>query len=337
MSGLAQRLRFAIAGVVGMLGFALLWAGFGVSNVLTLQREALADSVSHNAPPSLISKERAALLQSTVDSTALSLSSVLASAPPSLSADREALSSVASVLSILTFGLGSEVYFTAWENTRMLHSPLAPDAEGMDFADAIDGRGAAFVLNMAHTAFSGGGFLQVRLPRQFSSAARTSATSTNPAAASDDFTAFQKLDILVETIALSSRREICKPDVFSAKTLDVTSDSAETFIRAPDHCLTKSPRSGKNIPSQRMLDTTPIDQIVYVRQIPRSGWHIAAFMPVDPLPGQGFSPAWSVSTDKNTDKYEADYRKGLCVSGFSLAGLAGLMLIPGQRGDRRES
>jgi hypothetical protein len=246
---LAQRLRFAAAGMLGMLGFALLWAGLGLSDVLPLQREAVAESVPTNlqsAPLSLISKEKAALLQSTVDSAALSLSGVLTSEPSAHSKGSDAFSSVASALSTLTFGLGGEVYFTAWEDTRILHSPLAPDAEGMDFADAVDGQGAAFVLCMAHAAVSGGGFLTVSLPRQFSGV--------------------------------------------------------------------EYAREG-------------VDQIVYVRHIPRTRWHIAAFMPVESRPVQGFSLLWSAGADKR--RYEADYRKGLAISGFSLAGLAGLMLVPG--------
>ncbi|MCL1939179.1 MAG: hypothetical protein FWG04_00765 [Desulfovibrionaceae bacterium] len=278
--GLRQRFQLVAAGVIGMLGFALLWAGFGVSDLLVLHKEAVAESAPadlHNAPLSLISKEQAALLQSTVDSTALSLSSVLASASPSLFGERESIPAIASALSTLTFGLGGEIYFTAWEDTRLLHSPLAPDAEGMDFADALDGRGAAFVLNMARAALSGGGFLQVSLPRQFSGAEYTG-----------------------EIVGLT--------------------------LTADDHGAGAS----------SLADATPVDQVVYVRQIPRSTWHIAAFTPADARPRQGFSPVWSSGADKNTDRYEADYRRGLCVSGFSLAGLAGLILIPGHGRVRRE-
>ena len=278
---LTQRLRLVAACVLGTLGFALLWVGFGVFDLLLLPRTAVAESVPanlHSAPLSLISKEKATLLQSTVDSTALGLSSVIASAPPSLFDERESFPAVASALSALTFGLGGEIYFTAWEDTTLLHSPLAPDARGMDFADALDGRGAAFVLSMAHAASSGGGFLQVSLPRQFSGAEYT--------------------------------REI-----------------ADANLTVNAHGAT--PARNLNIPAP-IVNAAPVDQVVYVRQIPRSAWHIAAFMPADARPRQGFSPAWSNDADTNSDRYEADYRKGLCVSGFSLAGLAGLILVPSQ-------
>jgi signal transduction histidine kinase len=243
--------------MLGMLGFALLWAGLGLSDILPLQRKAVAESGPghlQNMPLSLISKEQATLLQSTVDSAALSLSGVITADPPARADSADAISPVASALSALTFGLGGDIYFTAWEDTRILHSPLAPDAEGMDFADAIDGHGIAFVLGMAHAAISGGGFLTVNLPRQLSGVAH---------------------------------KEV-------------------------------------------------VDQIVYVRHIPRTRWHIAAFMPAESPPAQGFSLLWSTGRDKGRERFEADYRKGLSISGFSLAGLAGLMLVPGARIRREE-
>jgi hypothetical protein len=252
-SEFVQQLRFMAAGMLGMLGLALLWAGLGLSDALPMQRKAVAESVPanlQNAPLSLISREKAALLQSTVDSAALSLSGVIVAAPPARADSNEAISPIASALSTLTFGLGGEIYFTAWEDTRILHSPLAPDAQGMDLADAIDGHGAAFVLCMVHAAISGGGFLTVNLPRQFSGV------------------------------------------------------------------------------------TYGVDQVVYVRHIPRTRWHIAAFVPAESRPAQGFSSLWSTGAGKN--RYEADYRKGLSISGFSLAGLAGLMLVPGAIARREE-
>ena len=282
---LAQRLRFAAAGTLGVLGLALLWAGFGLSAFLPLQNEAVAESAPadlRNPPLSLISREQAALLQSTVDSTALSLSGVLASAPSASflgGGENEGFAPLAAALSTLTFRLGGDIYFTAWEDTTMLHSPLAPDAKGMNFADAVDGRGAAFVLGMADAAISGGGFLKVSLPRK---------------------------------------------------------------LFAPNHTgHTSSKATSKNPAAFQALDSTPIDQVVYVRHIPRSRWHIAAFMPADSRPGQGFSTLWSAPASTgagtSTDRLEADYRKGLSISGFSLAGLAGLMLVPGGWARREEN
>ena len=65
-------------------------------------------------------------------------------------------------------------------------------------------------------------------------------------------------------------------------------------------------------------------------------------MPAEASPGfagQGFSPAWSAAAaDKSVlVAAEKDLRSGLCVSGFSLAGLAGLMIAPSRSRKEEES
>jgi hypothetical protein len=85
----------------------------------------------------------------------------------------------------------------------------------------------------------------------------------------------------------------------------------------------------------------PVEQVLYVRRIPDSPWHIAAFMPADPVhvlgEDQAFSRLWPASGHLSAAlAAEGRFRRGLCVSGFSLAGLAGLMLIPAGRGQARE-
>lgn len=342
----AHRLRLVAAGLLGMLGCALLWAGFGVSDLLALQREAVAESAPTNPrrpPLALISKEQAAVLQSTVDSAALSLGSVLAADNRASRDSKGSLTSVASALSTLTFGLGGEVYFTVWEGTTIMHAPLSPDAEGMDLADAVDGRGAAFVLGMAHAAANGGGFLQTTLPRQFSGADGTDAIDAALAAASGDANSAQDLDLLIGEIARSAAPGPEQPRAcaaISGDVADVPHDMAEIFTGMPEYCPINNNFAvqcgGRNAPPEPALDATPVEQVVYVRHIPGSRWHIAAFMPVDARPRPGFSSAWSLTADNAADRQEAGYRKGLCVSGFSLAGLAGLMLIPGRARARKD-
>ena len=334
-----HRCRLVAACLLGFLGLALLWAGFGISEFLALQREAVADSAPRehqSLPVSLISKEQARLLQSTVDSTALSLGSVLASAPATLT-EPDGRSAVASALSALTFGLGGEVYFTVWSDTRLVHSPLAPDAEGMDFVAATDDRGSFFVLRMSHIAEEGGGFLQVVLPRQFAGRDRQDAAhavSGEPGSRRHS----QELDILVSELVQSPLLDRQTPlQTTGAVIGDITDEPhgvSEAFTGMPDYCPINSrfaPDCGGRSAPPQSVDTTPVDQVVYIRRIPRCDWHIAAFMPVDARPEQGFSAAWVTRTDTAMEALEADYRKGLCVSGFSLAGLAGLMLVPGRR------
>lgn len=356
---LLRRLRSAFAGLICLSGFALLLTGFGVSDVPVLRHEAVAGTAPsdpRNAPFSVISKERAALLQSSVDSAALSLGSMLATASALSPDDKTPFPAVASVLSTLTFGLGEEVYFTVWEGTRILHSPLAPDAEGMDFADSTDERGVAFVLDMARTAANGGGFLRVTLPRQFSDADSAAAFDAALQAGSGNTAATRDLDTLIETIVRSGRKEQEEPPARreregpppsappgadaanAADVADAPPGMAGTVAGMPDYCPINNrfaaQRGGGNVPPPAE-NAAPVDQVVYVRHIPRSKWHIAAFMPVDPEPGQHALSDRTLRAGRTDDGRAAEYRKGLCVSGFSLAGLAGLMLLPGSGKTRR--
>ena len=159
-----SRRRPLAAACLFALSFALLWMGFGISELLPLPRVAVAESApaDHHNAPSDISPERAGLLQSSVDSVALGLGSALTAI-----ADEPARqAALGNALSALTFELGGEAYFTAWQGTRIMHSPLTPDTMGMDFADALDERGSAVVRTMESVADSGGGFVRVTLPRQ---------------------------------------------------------------------------------------------------------------------------------------------------------------------------
>jgi hypothetical protein len=106
-------------------------------------------------------RQQKRLLQATVDSAVLSLSGVLAEQPDQI----RGRALLAAALDALTFDLGAPVYFTAWEDTRLLHSPLTPDTEGLDFRDALDARGMAFIQALSDTLATGGGFLQVFLYR----------------------------------------------------------------------------------------------------------------------------------------------------------------------------
>ncbi|MDL2317458.1 hypothetical protein LJC59_10400, partial [Desulfovibrio sp. OttesenSCG-928-A18] len=164
-AGFLRRCRIGCAFVLALAAFAMLFVGLGLARFLPLPGEAVAESAEperRQPPESLVSPERARLLQSSVDSVALGLGKALA-AMEEPEARRELLSRA---LSALTFELGGGVYFTAWEGTRMLHSPLSPDTAYLDFAQALDRRGVSFVREMERTAARGGGFITVTLPRQ---------------------------------------------------------------------------------------------------------------------------------------------------------------------------
>lgn len=107
-------------------------------------------------------EEKARLLQSSVDSAVISLGGVFRTMPDSASR----LAAVRAALNSLTFEQGGEVYFTAWNGTRIVHSPLTPDLENTDFSQARDASGRPFVQEMERLAAEGGGFISVTLPRR---------------------------------------------------------------------------------------------------------------------------------------------------------------------------
>ena len=336
-----SRCRPFAAACLFVLSFVLLWMGFGVSNLLSLTKVAVAESEQadhHSAPPAL-SPERASLLQSSVDSVALGLGGILAD----IAGEAARLAALGNALSSLTFDLGGEAYFTAWQGTRILHSPLTPDTMGIDFADALDERGSAFVRTMESVAGKGGGFVRVNLPRQLPrrlsggcavGGETVSATLPEHNGARTHEGPHSLLSGIVEkavgTGMVARGRRLPSERVIAAGS---TLHSAGTMARiVPDPVLASYPSLYDGGGAARVLmDGVPIEQVAYIRRIPKSAWHIAAFMPVEAAPGyapQGFSAAWSADDKNALQAAEKDLRRGLCVSGFSLAGLAGLMISP---------
>jgi hypothetical protein len=189
---LPARLRACLAGSCLVAALLCLWLGAGFS--LPPAEPASAGSfpaygrVAGANPLGL--KKR--LLQATVDSAVVSLAGILPDLPdPAL---RRAV--LAAALDALTFDLGAPVYFTAWEDTRLVHSPLAPDTADLDFSDALDGRGMAFVRALSARRETEGGFLPVLLRRHVFDGKRTggptasgsiarTAGSVSPASAAD--------------------------------------------------------------------------------------------------------------------------------------------------------
>lgn len=336
-----------LAALLGFMALALLWAGLGLSELLPRPGVAVAGSQDQdrNAAPLALSRERANLLQSSVDSVALSLGSAFAG-PSSLSGD-DKKNVLHAALSGLTFGLGGEVYFTAWQGTRMLHSPLSPDAADMDFAEALDERGAAFVRSMESVAPEGG-FVQVTLPRQFADRE----PGKRPLLRNlDDAEVTKALESLAGGLERGTAPRKSAP-VALRGTINLHDDPsalAEVVPVEAERCALgaecgrallcpDSPALAQREP--RDFSSAPVEQVVYARRIPNSDWHIAAFMPLSPLPNaeDGFSAAWTCGSPEEAAA-ENMFRKGLSVSGFSLAGLAGLMLSPGigRGGKNRET
>ncbi|MDR1360016.1 MAG: hypothetical protein LBJ82_03450 [Deltaproteobacteria bacterium] len=274
------RLRAWLAGFCLLLALACLCWGGGLFPPGFASARSPHASAQSGAQEHLGLKKQ--LLQATVDSAALSLAGILAGqTDPDV---RRGL--LMAALDALTFDLGAPVYFTAWEDTRLVHSPLTPDTENFDFGEALDGQGLNFVRILSAVSETDGGFLQVLLPRH------------------------------VFDHKGSNRRTASGP---SARTTGAVSPA---FAATPLFPAESFPREEEDL------------RIVYSRLIPGSSWRISAFMSVsgdfaaDPAPGlERAGLVWDVQ-ERPKGPLPADLRLALCVSGFSLLGLAGVLLLP---------
>lgn len=303
-----------IAGFCGVVGLFMLFVGLGLAGILPLPRSASAGDTraASGLSESVVSRQQAALLQSTVDGAVISLGGLYAADNAAEDeADSPAADAPAGVLGALTFELGSEVAFTAWEGTRMVYSPTTPDAEGMDFADAQDGRGIAFVQLMAEAADNGGGFLQVDLPRMM----------PRQGAVPPKCRAVRGGEMHPHSVA----EDGMAPE--TAGSVDILMPEGESGVCI----LTKGPGL--------RLDKAPVPQVVYVRPLPYGEQYVAAFMPVDstaqPLE-ELFSSAVFVQEKQRVFEARDSLGLGLSVSGFSLAALAGLVFTPASLRRRHE-
>lgn len=328
-----RRARHPLAFALAALAAVLLWNGLQLSDFMPSPGKAIAGAPGRasgqeaDAPP--LSAE-ARLLQSAVDSVALGLGSAFATLP----GEEARKSALAAGLSSLTFELGGEVYFTAWQGTRMLHSPMTPDTAAMDFADALDEQGAPFVREMKSTAETGGGFVSATLPRQLPG--RDAVLSAPERGRSP-----LRLNKDASSVAVSLEQ-------LSSGILAPGTDGRDGAPRvvagiltdqSPDAEIAASDSNASVLVWEAApVDATPVRQMIYVRQLPGSDWYLAAFMPEQARPapaGTGFSSVWVAEQGPEQAAEEA-FRKGLCLSGVSLAGLAGLLLTPGRGRDDEE-
>ena len=137
------RCRIAASALLAVSSLALFLIGIGLYDPLPLPKTVAAESAPsdmHGVPPAVLPESVVMRLQAAVDSAALSLGGVF----------REAASA---------------------KDGPVVYSPLAPDAVDMDFADALDQRGSAFVLCMKEVPthfppFSGSIPERYRFPRR---------------------------------------------------------------------------------------------------------------------------------------------------------------------------
>jgi hypothetical protein len=294
-----SRLLWTAAVLLGLVGQALFWLSVPVPS--TLFSSAAPRSFTNETPVIRAHRQSIAhspelqrLVQSSVDTTALSLGAVFQSLP----GDATRLAVLSSALNSLTFDLGGDIYFTAWDGTRILHSPLTPDIDGSDFAEATDQHGQPFVREMAELAAKGGGRLLVSLPRP---------KNLGPPQGSE----------------LAPGLEM-EPD--------------DSLAPLPENGIPVSmelpPLSGKALaanlpPPPAVRESETVDQMLYTRRIPNSPWHLVAFTPLDgpDREKRGFSSVFSDGYQQKVQAQAEDsMRYGLRLFGFALTGLAGLML-----------
>ena len=323
-ASLLFRLKCGLAGLCLAGAILCIWAAAGIPFPFSGAGIAAAGSEPGNSGESDSSTQlRKMLLQASVDSAALGISGILDNLPDA-EAKRNAL---AAALDSLTFDLGAPVYFTAWEQTRLLHSPLTPDTENMDFADALDSRGVAFVRALSGCLENGGGFVQVLLPRQ--NFDRNGHTTQLPEQQTDP----------------QASPHMSGSSVAIGQAVNAT--GGISLAVSPLYMTPVAPRVVEEI------------QIVYTRAIPNSQWHISAFMAApeedaargpantgspseQTIAGSAFATnanqpisVWqsTIMDDKDAAAAsDADLRKGLTVSGLSLLGIAGVLISPRRRG-----
>jgi hypothetical protein len=296
------RLLWAGAILLALAGQALFWLAVPVPAAF-LSPSASAkseDPARQSAPLSRdASTDRRRLLQSSVDSVALSLGGIFQVLPET----PERRAALVTSLNSLTFELGGEIYFTAWDGTRVLHSPLSPDIRGTDFVDALDQRGQPFVRTMAALAAKGGGFLQVALPRP-------------------------KNLCLLRTVPVPSLTLDAEEGILPSPSFPNAATESPFPASPPPVPERALPGASGLPPPPAVLESEPVEQLLYVRRIPHSPWHIAAFMPAGAPPTypEGFSPVFSdAQTHMDQARADATLRRGLRIFGFALTGLACLL------------
>jgi hypothetical protein len=341
---LPLRLLWAGAILLALTGQALFWLAVPVPTAL-LSPAASAEADSAARREARLSPEASAdrrrLLQSSVDSVALSLGGIF----QSVTDMDERRTALTTVLNSLTFELGGEVYFTAWDGTRVLHSPLAPDIRGADFESALDQRGKPFVRQMATLAAGGGGFLQVALPRpkNLCLLEQVPVPSLSLDADDDALPAPRFPDVAegspFPTPSAPAPQTTAPAPQATAPAPPTTAPAPPTTAPAPQTTAPASPTTapapqaaapgGADAPPPpAVLESEPVEQLLYVRRIPHSPWYIAAFMPAGPQHARqdGFSPVFSDGRAQAAKaRAEATLRRGLRIFGFALTGLACLL------------
>lgn len=136
------RCRLLLGAILTVLSLACLWQGAAPEPSAV---RALAGGTQPSIGTEAEAKER---LKPIVDTLALSLGGILANLPQGAAAD--ALFAAADTL---TLGQnGQEVYYSIWQGTRLIHSPMNPGEEDLELGQSTDTAGIPLMEELAKGA-----------------------------------------------------------------------------------------------------------------------------------------------------------------------------------------
>ncbi len=307
IASFARRLRLPAALLCLAAGAACLWAAADLPFSLPGPDVASADASFYDQPLEGAAAEAHArkkiLLQASVDGIALSLSATL----PNIPDEQARRAALARALDALTFELGSPAYFTAWEGTRLIHSPMTPDAADMDFIHALDSLGRSFIRAVGDCLEQGGGFVQVILPRRIFDETRSAGALAGP----------QK--ITSPNTRAATPAAGLSPALLTPR-LTIPAEDKEVMQVVYSRAI---PGSGLHISA--FMDVEAAGRAA--QATPASVTATAG------APAGTFSSAWAHTafSDKAAFPADDDLQNGLAVSGLSFAGIAGVLLFSRRR------
>ena len=139
------RCRLLLGAFLVALTLACLWQGAAPEPSAV---QALAEGTTPTMGTEAEAKER---LKPIVDTLALSLGGILTNLPKGAGAD--ALFAAADTLTLNQ--AGQEVYYSIWQGTRLIHSPMNPGEEDLELGQSRDTTGIPLMEELAKGARAG--------------------------------------------------------------------------------------------------------------------------------------------------------------------------------------
>ena len=136
------RCRLLLGTLFAVLSLACLWQG-------AAPEPSMVQALAGGPLPTMVAETEAKLrLKPIVDTLALSLGGILANLPQEAGA--EALFAAADTLTLAQNG--QEVYYSIWQGTRLIHSPMNPGEEDLELGQSKDTAGIPLMEELAKGA-----------------------------------------------------------------------------------------------------------------------------------------------------------------------------------------